>query len=544
VTAVKRGGIGEPPVEEEIRLVRELAFAIGEAKTVDDAMQLTLRKICETTGWEVGEAWMGDDELRCRSIWHAGSRRLERFATETGEIPVPRGEGLMGRAWATGETVWMEDVGSNRRFVRADIARAAGLGSGFAVPVHAEDEVAAVLVFFTGEQRGEEERLLDLVSAVAAQLGTLIRRKQLEDALARTDEQLRAVADTAVDVIVSADRDGNITYLNKSAEWTFGYYAEELLGRPLTILMPERFHAAHGAGFERFLETGETRVIGRRVELAGLRKDGSEFPVELAVSSWTEGGEIFFTGILRDITERRRAQEALRLSDELKTALLRSVSHDLRSPLTAIVTAGESTALPDLDVKARAELSSVIVGEASRLSRLVEKLLDLSRLQAGTALPRPMPCSIEEVVYTALEQLRASPDSYEVDVDPDLPLVSADPAQMERVFANLLENARRFSSGKPFRVSAERQGDRAVVRISDRGPGIPEFERERVFEAFYRCSGADAPHKGSGLGLAIVKGFVESNGGQVRVEQTPGGGATFVVELPFEGMPSFFAERL
>lgn len=360
----------------------------------------------------------------------------------------------------------------------------------------------------------------------------MARRERAEDARRRSEEQLRAIADTAVDAIISADAKGKITYVNKSAERIFGYEPMELLGRPLTLLMPHHLHAAHRRGFERFLTTRIPRVIGGTVELSGRRKDGEEFPVELALSSWSAGGETFFTGILRDITERHEAEEALRQSDELKTALLRSVSHDLRSPLTAIVAAGESIAAASLDLEARRELASVIVKEGVRLSGLVDKLLDLSRLQGGVAVPHFDSCSIEEIVQAAIEQAPESDDWVEVDLGPALPGVHADAAQLERAFANLLENARRFSGGEPVRITAEVHAGSVVTRVSDSGPGIAEADRELIFEPFFRAEEDRGSHQGSGLGLAIVKGFVEANGGRIWVDPSAEQGATFVVELP------------
>jgi PAS domain S-box-containing protein len=517
-------------LDRELTLARELALAIGAAETVGEAMELTLRKICEMTGWRLGEAWVREgDELALASVWKQEQR--DPFQSEVLGARTIRGRGLPGLAWESRGPVWMRNVASERRFLRGPLARGSGIGAGVAVPVRSGDEVAAVLVFFVSEAREEDEHLIDLVSGVAAQLGSLVRRKQAEEGRRRSEEQLSAVAETAIDAIISTDSSGMIGYVNRSAEQVFGYSREEMMGRPLTLLMPDRFRTAHERGFARFLASGESHVIGKRVELAGRRKDGGEFPLEIALSTWSDGSDVFFTGVLRDVTERRKAEEAMRHSDALKTALLRSVSHDLRSPLTAIVAAGESCASPSLDVEGRRELASVIVGEASRLSRLVDKLLDLSRLQGGAASPRPVHCSIEEIVEAALEQLPGAEDQFEVEIDSELPSVLADATQLERTLVNLFENASRFSGGSPVEVSATAAGGNVIVRISDRGPGIPEEERERVFEPFYRANEGHATHPGSGLGLAIVRGFVEANGGSVWAE-CPGDGTTFVVRLP------------
>jgi two-component system, OmpR family, sensor histidine kinase KdpD len=228
----------------------------------------------------------------------------------------------------------------------------------------------------------------------------------------------------------------------------------------------------------------------------------------------------------------------LRQADVVKTALLRAVSHDLRSPLTAISTAGEALALPGISLEEREELASVIVTETRRLSRLVENLLDLSRLEAGAAAPRQEWTSVEEVIGAALQDLNVSPDGFHLSIDRELPQVRADPAQLERAFVNVLENAHLHSGGHPVSVRARAvrtltgQGDRLVVRVVDRGPGIPPAQLERVFEPFYRTGTASSGRRGSGLGLAIARGFIQANGGSLHVESLPGQGATFVFELP------------
>ncbi len=224
---------------------------------------------------------------------------------------------------------------------------------------------------------------------------------------------------------------------------------------------------------------------------------------------------------------------ALRRSDELKTALLQAVSHDLRTPLTAVVAAGHALGAASLTGEERAELSAAVVEEGERLSALIDKLLDLSRLQAGRADPHREWIMIEEVLLAATDALPSAPGGVRLSVDPDVPVVLADAAQLEQVFVNLLENARRYSGGLPVSVHARVSGDRVVIRVVDQGPGIGRAEQERVFEPFYR--GPQPAHqawRGSGLGLAIAKGFVEANGGSISVSSLPGQGTSFTVELP------------
>jgi two-component system, OmpR family, sensor histidine kinase KdpD len=232
---------------------------------------------------------------------------------------------------------------------------------------------------------------------------------------------------------------------------------------------------------------------------------------------------------------------SLRRADVVKTALLRAVSHDLRSPLTAISAAGEAVGSASLQEDERKEMAAVIQEEARRLSRLVDNLLDLSRLEAGAAEPRREWMSVEEVIGSALAELTPMrAEDFALSIDHDLPLVRADSAQLERALVNVLENARRHSAGHTVSVRARAvrplagEGGRLIVRVVDRGPGIPPAQLERVFEPFYRAGTSGTGHRGSGLGLAIARGFTEANGGTLHVESLPGQGATFVFELPLE----------
>lgn len=240
---------------------------------------------------------------------------------------------------------------------------------------------------------------------------------------------------------------------------------------------------------------------------------------------------------LRELTAERDRMEgeaieagALRRSVELKTALLRSVSHDLRTPLTSIIAAGTALDSPTLTEEERHELSVGVVEEGERLSRLVENLLDVSRLESGSAPPRLEPVDLAGVLEAARESLGIDAGAVKLGIDAEIPALTADAAQLERAFANLFANAVRHGGGQPVLVRSREVGGRLVVRVVDQGPGIPEPERERIFEPFYRRGGGE----GAGLGLSIARGFVEANGGELAVESVPGQGSTFVVSFPLE----------
>ena len=244
------------------------------------------------------------------------------------------------------------------------------------------------------------------------------------------------------------------------------------------------------------------------------------------------------TELQREVVETA----ALRRSDEMKTAVLRSVSHDLRTPITAILTAAGALSSEHPPPETVREAGEVVLEAGTRLWRLVDKLLDLSVLQAGSREPRREWYSVEEVLQEAIEQVSAPrrgqagerPDEFRLSTDRDMPLLRGDPGQLERAFANVLENASRYSRGLPVSVRARAVGERIRVRIVDQGPGIAPSEHERVFSPFYRSPGSEQGHSGAGLGLAIARGFVEANGGSIGVESLPGQGTSFVVELPLE----------
>jgi two-component system sensor histidine kinase KdpD len=225
--------------------------------------------------------------------------------------------------------------------------------------------------------------------------------------------------------------------------------------------------------------------------------------------------------------------EALRRSDSVKTALLRAVSHDLRSPLTAIRVGVESLTNPRLVLAPadRDDLLETVRAEAERLDRVVGNLLDLSRVQSGAAQPERTLRALDGIVVQALAGLEGH-ERVVVAIPSDLPLVEVDGAQVERVLVNLLENALKFSpAGSAVTVGANATGGDVVVRVEDEGPGVPPTDRELIFEPFRR--GPDTlDRRGTGLGLAIARGFAEANGGGVFAEAREGGGSCFVLTLP------------
>jgi two-component system, OmpR family, sensor histidine kinase KdpD len=235
------------------------------------------------------------------------------------------------------------------------------------------------------------------------------------------------------------------------------------------------------------------------------------------------------------VAEQAAETEAAKRADVARTAILHAISHDLRSPLTAITTAASALRDAGVTTEERTELLDAIEAEGVRLARLVGDLLDLSKIEAGAVAPQPDWCDLHDTIGSAVAQLRTE-HPVEFRLPEDLPLVRADAAQLERVFSNLIENAIKHSpEDVPVTITAGVGSGRVTVRVIDRGRGIPAADRTRVFEPFFR--GRRPTGSGSGLGLAICRGFVEANGGQITLQSARGPGASFAVSFPLVKQP-------
>jgi two-component system sensor histidine kinase KdpD len=230
--------------------------------------------------------------------------------------------------------------------------------------------------------------------------------------------------------------------------------------------------------------------------------------------------------------------EAARRSDSERTAVMRAIEHDLRTPLTAITTAGTALSERQSNDENQHELTSVVTTEAGRLERMLDDLVDLSRIEAGAVNPRPDSCDLNETIASAAAQVRTQHGDFgiRVDLPADLPRISADSAQLQRAFANLIDDAAKSScSDKPVEIRGVSANGRITIRVIDHGRVIPPADHAQIFKPFVR--GHDA-QTGSGLGLAICRGFVEANGGRITLQSRGRDGAAFAVSFPAAQQPS------
>jgi len=361
-----------------------------------------------------------------------------------------------------------------------------------------------------------------------------------------SEERFRALTGSAGDAIVSADSRGEITYFNPGAERAFGYSAEEAIGRPLTLLMPERLQEAHRRGLQRYLKTGEARVIGRPVELTGKRKDGTEFPVELSLASWGGGKAPSFVAIIRDITDRKKLETRLQQAQKMDAVgrLAGGIAHDFNNLLTVI--AGYSDLLLEklaVDDSSRADVSE-IKRAAERAAGLTSQLLAFSRQQV--LQPRVLELSsVVTQVDNLLRRLIGENIELITRLDHDTGRVKADPGLLEQILINLALNARdampqggklTIETGNVDLDEADARthipaipGRYVALALSDTGVGMDKETQARIFEPFFTTK---PKGKGTGLGLAMVYGTVKQSQGFIWVYSERGLGTTVKIHFP------------
>lgn len=393
-----------------------------------------------------------------------------------------------------------------------------------------------------------EERTRQLKESNDLLYEEVLERRRVEASLQASMEKWRVVVGTATDAIVLADTGGTIISFNRAAELAFGYQEAEVLGKPLTVLMPERFHGEHQAGLRRYLDTGEARAIGKTLELAGKRKNGEEFPLELSLATSTADGVVFFTAIIRDITARRQAEEEIRklnadlnrraveleaVNRELETFSY-SVSHDLRAPVRRIE--GFSLSLLEecerqLGDKGRDYLRR-IRASCEQMVRLIEDLLQLSRVARSEMRREPVDLGALARQITA-ELQKSDPKRSVQSVIGEGLVASGDERLLRVALENLLANAWKFTGKREdprIEFGMVQRNGQPTFYVRDNGVGFDMAYADRLFGAFQRLH-EKGEFPGTGIGLATVQRIVHRHGGRIWAESEAGKGATFFFTL-------------
>ncbi len=438
---------------------------------------------------------------------------------------------VAGRPWELRFALSKRYLFSNRTWVAWGILAAGLLITGL---------LGAFLLILTGRTT----LIAEVVAKRTVELEQTTRTlQQSREQLQESEARFRSVTQAANDAIISADDRGLIRLWNNSATRLFGYDETEVLGKLWTMLIPKRFIDVHQVGFDRYRVTGELRLLGKTIELMGMKKDQTEFPLELSLSSWTFAEANYFTAIIRDMTDRKRAEaERLKLAQveesvRLRDEFLSIASHELRTPLAALQlklqTAGRIVEADDGQRLLKDRIARALQ-QVNRLGRLIEGLLDVSRITAGRLQLTIEELELGELVRDVVERFHeeAAVNGSEIRLRLDRPAVGRwDRIRIEQVVINLLTNAMKYGNRKPIEITVKPTKEKIVLMVEDYGIGIPPDQTEKIFLRFERAVSSQNCN-GLGLGLYISRQIMEAHGGRIWAESAGCVGSRFYVELP------------
>jgi PAS domain S-box-containing protein len=537
--------------------VNAVSQVLANASSLADAATAILRGVCENIGWPVGALWLVDDnlqQLRCEQVWRDPNTQSGTLVTTAEEILLPKGVGLPGAVWASGNPTWMKDALDGRRSADLTPALMSGPHGALAVAIRVRHEVRGVIEVLNRSAITPDPDLLKTMSTIGNQVGQFMARKQVETAIIEGQRRTRAILDRALDAVIGMDHQGRITEFNAAAERTFGYTRDHAVGRALAdLIILRELRDRHDVGLRRYLATGEGPFMDRRIETSACHADGHEFPVEVSITRVMDDPPMF-TGFVRDLTARaqaerereellQREQTARReaeAANRAKDEFLATLSHELRTPLNAIVGWTRMLLEGTMDERSTRRALEVIDRNSHLQVQLVEDILDVSRIITGGLRLDLKPVDLGTVIGAALDAVRPAADAKKIRIlcrlDAASRLTEGDPQRLQQIVWNLLANAVKFTAlGGLIEVELVDAGDRGVhISVRDDGVGIDPSFLPFVFERFRQADGSvNRQHGGLGLGLAIVRHLVELHGGIVRVESEGlGKGATFIIELP------------
>ncbi len=393
------------------------------------------------------------------------------------------------------------------------------------------------------------------IEGVVAEKGTkcyltvidLTERKQSEEALRKSELRFRSIALSANDAIITANNKGIIRDWNRGAEIIFGYTEGEAIGKSLTIIIPKRYVEKHINGMNRIAQGGEKHVLGNTVELSGLHKNGNEFPIEISLAEWETSEGKFFTGIVRDITERKQAElliqqqnNQLKEINATKDKLFSIIAHDLRSPFTGLLGITEVLATNDKEYTSSeiAKYTSALHHSAVNIYKLLENLLEWAQLQGGSISYTPIDLSLFNVFMKCKESIKQSALQKQIAILNEIPestKIFTDEKMISSLLRNLLTNAIKFSNkgGKITTTAIETDGGMIQISVTDTGVGIPASIVPKLFKVGEKVGSMGTEgEQSTGLGLLLCKEFVEKHGGKIWVESEEGKGSTFRFSLP------------
>ncbi|MCS6294302.1 MAG: PAS domain S-box protein [Nitrospira sp.] len=569
VLSVTRDITDQKHAQRRQALQHAVAKVLAEASTVEQAIPELLRVIGSSLEWQVGTFWLVQEKtrlLRCTQTWGAHPHPVEEFLEASRHETFSSGVGFPGRCWARGEPLWEPDVLRDHDFVRTAAASLNGLHAGCVFPVWLRASVFGIMEFFSREVHPRDADLLRTLATIGSQIGLFLERAEVEAALRENESRTRLIIDTALDAVVTMDRDGAITEWNAQAELLFGWQAHEAIGRNLAAtIIPADQRAAHRDGLARYLQTGQSRILGKLVEFNACHHDGRVFPVEVSIAPLRLDDTVVFSAFIRDISRRKESEQALssyarrleqsnsdldealaqaRAATEAKSAFLATMSHEIRTPMNGVI--GMTGLLLDTELTAeQREYGETVRNCGDHLLTLINDILDFSKIEAGKLSLEIIDFDLRHAVEDALDLFGERASTKHLNLaclfHAEVPsALRGDPGRVRQVLTNLVGNAIKFTEQGDVVVQvrlASQQAGAVLVRfdVTDTGIGLSETQQARLFQAFSQADGSTTrKYGGTGLGLAICKRLVEMMGGEIGVASQPGSGSTFWFTARFE----------
>jgi PAS domain S-box-containing protein len=533
----RKGETGARNILPLLKAQHAVSKVLATADDLESALPQIIACICMNLGWEFGAYWQyaaNQPVLRCTHI-SAAEAALGTFIAASRENEILPGQGLPGRVFSTSEPAWIANLQEDDDFKRGSAALQAGLQSAFAFPVLVGSDAISVLEFLSSTPREPDYELLETMGSLGRQIGQFIKRKEAEEAVAQSFELYRSLTDSASDAIITMDESSNILLANRATEEIFGYSSSELKGQSLIMLMPPAFRIRHEQALARYLETGKKHLNWHGMELPGLRKDGQEILLEVSFGEFTLKDKRFFTGFMRDITQRKKVETVLKSTERLAVIgrLATSIAHEINNPLDSI-----KNIFYLLEQNASDEQRSHLkLGEQQlmRIAEITQRTVGFSR-----ETPTITEINVNAVLDETLELLSRKIQQkhlnihkrYRTDV-----MVSANMGDLRQIFVNLIANAldalpanghlwlRSYSKTWPGRPG------RVMITIGDSGHGIPSRFLPHLFQPFFTTKG----EQGTGLGLWITREILKKYGATIRARSRVGDrihGTCFRISIP------------